>query len=134
MKGSLRSAVIYAGVIDRSDLSAYQARGGLAIGADQTLGYLNKAAFVVAPPYTYGILGRDTARKLGAQQFTLGVYKNFPIHENKESLQFRAELFNPFNHVNLGGIDGTIEDPTFGDISGTANNSREIQFALKLYF
>ena len=68
------------------------------------------------------------------QQFTLGLYKNFPIRENKESIQFRAEFFNAFNHVNLGGIDGTLEDPTFGDISSTANDSREIQFALKVYF
>jgi Carboxypeptidase regulatory-like domain len=105
-----------------------------ASGGDKTLGYINKAAFVVAPPFTYGNLGRNTARNLGAQEFTLGLYKNFPIRENKESLQFRAEFFNAFNHVNLGGIDGTLEDPAFGTIGGTANDSREIQFALKLYF
>jgi hypothetical protein len=103
-------------------------------GSDQTLGYLNKTAYQVAPPYTYGNLGRDSARNLGAQSFTLGLYKNFPIRENKESIQFRAEFFNAFNHVNLGAIDGTLEDPTFGDIGSTANNSRQIQFALKVYF
>ena len=88
-----------------------------ASGADQQIGYLNVAAsFAVSAPYTYGNIGRNTARNLGAQQFTLGLYKNFPIRENKESIQFRAEFFNAFNHVNLGGIDGTLEDPTFGDI------------------
>jgi hypothetical protein len=105
-----------------------------ATGADQTVGYLNPAAFVVAPLYSYGNLGRNTARNLGFQEFELGLYKNFPIREGKESLQFRAEFFNAFNHVNLGGIDGTIEDATFGDIGGTNNNSREIQLALKLRF
>ncbi len=105
-----------------------------ASGADQQIGYLNAASFAVSAPYTYGNIGRNTARNLGAQQFTLGLYKNFPIRENKESIQFRAEFFNAFNHVNLGGIDGTLEDPTFGDISSTANDSREIQFALKVYF
>jgi hypothetical protein len=105
-----------------------------ASGGDQTVGYLNKAAFAVAPAYTYGNLGRNTLRNLGAQEFTLGLYKNFPIRENKESIQFRAEFFNAFNHVNLGGIDGTLEDAAFGTIGGTANDSREIQFALKLYF
>jgi hypothetical protein len=105
-----------------------------ASGADQTIGYLNAAAFQIQPLYTFGNLGRNTARNLGAQNFDLGLYKNFPIRENKESIQFRAEFFNAFNHVNYGGIDGTLEDPTFGDIGGTANNSREIQFALKLYF
>ena len=86
------------------------------------------------PAFTYGNLGRNTARNLGGQDIHLGVYKNFPIRENKESLQFRAEFFNAFNHVNLGGIDGTLEDAAFGTIGGTANDSREIQFALKLYF
>ena len=103
-------------------------------GTDQTTGYLNKAAFATPAPYTYGNLGRNTARNLGEQNFDLGLYKNFPIHENKQSVQFRAEFFNAFNHVNLGGIDGTIEDTTFGSIGGTQNDSREIQFALKLYF
>jgi hypothetical protein len=105
-----------------------------ASGADKSTGYINKAAFVVAPPYTYGNLGRNTARNLGQQEFTLGTYKNFPIRENKESLQFRAEFFNAFNHVNLNDIDGTLEDPSFGAIGSARNYSREIQFALKLYF
>jgi hypothetical protein len=103
-------------------------------GVDQTTGYLNKAAFLTPAPYTYGNLGRNTARQLGMENFDLGLYKNFAIHENKQSIQFRAEFFNAFNHVNLGGIDGTIEDTSFGSIGGTQNNSREIQFALKLYF
>jgi hypothetical protein len=112
-----------------------------AAGTDQTIGYANPAAFVVAAPYTYGNLGRNTARNLGFSNFDLGLYKNFPIHENKQSVQFRAEFFNAFNHTNLGGtgsscggIDGTIEDPTFGSIGCTQNASRQIQLALKLYF
>jgi hypothetical protein len=105
-----------------------------ASGTDQTVGYLNPNAFVVAAEYTYGNLGRNTARNLGMENFDLGLYKNFSIRENKERIQFRAEFFNAFNHVNLGGIDGTIEDPTFGSIGSTQNSSREIQFALKLYF
>jgi len=108
-------------------------------GVDQTTGYLNpnyaaSAALAVPALYTYGTLGRNTTRNLGMENFDLGLYKNFPIHENKQSVQFRAEFFNAFNHVNLGGIDGTIEDTTFGSIGGTQNDSREIQFALKLYF
>ena len=107
-----------------------------AAGADKSAGYLNAAAYEVAPPYTYGNLGRNTARNLGAQEFTLGLYKNFPIRENKESIQFRAEFFNAFNHVNLGGIDGTLENPTFGSIGNVqdGDHSRQIQFALKVYF
>jgi hypothetical protein len=127
---------------ERPDLVSGQAqRTTPGSGADQTIGYVNKAAFYEPPLYTYGDLGRNTARNLGFRNVDFGLYKNFPIRENKESVQFRAEFFNAFNHTNLGGtgsscggIDGTIEDTTFGNIGCTQNNSREIQFALKLYF
>jgi len=123
---------------ERPDLVAGQPqRLSPSSGTDQRLGYLNPAAWVKPALYNYGNLGRNTLRNLGAQEFELGVYKNFPIREGKESFQFRAEFFNAFNHVNLGGIDGTLEDTVsgnFGTIGGTNNNSREIQFALKLHF
>jgi hypothetical protein len=119
----------------RPDLISGQAqRITPASGSDQTIGYLNKDAFVVAPQYTYGNLGRNTARNLGMANFDLGLYKNFPIRENKESIQFRTEFFNAFNHVNLGGIDGTLEDSSFGSIGGVQNSARQVQFAIKIYF
>jgi len=67
------------------------------------------------------------------------LYKNFPIREAKESIQFRVEFFNALNHTNLGNqtdgcFDGTIEDAAFGSISCTHNSARQIQLALKLYF
>jgi hypothetical protein len=54
-------------------------------------------------------------------------------------LQFRAEFFNAFNRPQLGP-DGTITsfDPnqfgTFGTISNTIADNRDIQFGLKLVF
>jgi len=57
------------------------------------------------------------------------------------SVQFRAELFNAFNNVNLGvsangnplGIDNIQSDPTFGQILA-AGDPRIVQFALKILF
>jgi hypothetical protein len=55
-------------------------------------------------------------------------------------LQFRAEFFNAFNRPQLGTPDGTITsfDPnqfgTFGTISNTIADNRDIQFGLKLVF
>ena len=103
-------------------------------GGDKTVGYLDANAFVVPPPFTYGNLGRNSARNLGLRNWDTGLYKSFAIRENKESVQFRAEFFNVLNHVNLGGIDSGVDDPAFGTIGGTQNRSREIQFALKFYF
>jgi hypothetical protein len=55
-------------------------------------------------------------------------------------MDFRAEFFNLFNHPQFylpGGSSG-MQDvnalSSFGVISGTVNNPRVIQFALKLYF
>jgi hypothetical protein len=57
------------------------------------------------------------------------------------NLQFRAEFFNFLNHPQyyLGGIEDTgqqdINSPSsFGVINQTLNNSRDIQFALRLNF
>jgi hypothetical protein len=57
------------------------------------------------------------------------------------SLQFRAEFFNLFNHPHffLPGIADTGEQDintpaTFGTVSQTLNDSRVVQFALKLKF
>ena len=77
--------------------------------------------------------------------------KRFPISESK-NIEFRAEFFNLFNHVNFtnpisnlnaasppgGNIDpdtGQIINPgDFGRIISTSNNPRLIQFALKVNF
>jgi hypothetical protein len=49
------------------------------------------------------------------------------------SLQFRAEFFNAFNHVQFNNPDGSINDSTFGVVS-SAGNPRIGQVAVKLIF
>ncbi len=55
-------------------------------------------------------------------------------------LDFRAELFNVFNHAQfyLPGGSSQMQDvnalSSFGVVSATVNNPRVIQFALKLNF
>jgi len=50
-------------------------------------------------------------------------------------LDFRAELFNLFNHAQFGLPGSDISTPsTFGVINSTVNNPRVMQFALKLNF
>ena len=50
--------------------------------------------------------------------------------------QFRAELFNAFNHVNLGQPTATVDSPTAGQIFSIATLSqmRKWQFGLRLNF
>jgi hypothetical protein len=48
-------------------------------------------------------------------------------------LQFRAEAYNLFNHPNLNIPNRIAFTPNFGSIS-SAQDSRQLQFALKLLF
>jgi hypothetical protein len=110
---------------------------GPAIPASRTWQtYLNTASFQVPAAYTFGDSGRDAYRLGGAQNWDMSIFRDIPLPLNEVShLQFRAEFFNTFNQVVLGGcLDTTQQDPTFGTAGCTRNVSREIQFALKLYF
>jgi Carboxypeptidase regulatory-like domain/TonB dependent receptor len=85
---------------------------------------------------TFGDSGRNTL--LGPKWFDsdLSVIKNFPIREQMR-MQFRAEIYNLFNHANLGNPNGCVDCGTgSGQIFGLANNAsmRKMQFALRFEF
>jgi hypothetical protein len=70
----------------------------------------------------------------GLDQWDFSVHKKVPLTESRY-LQFRAEIFNLFNHTNFSNPDGHFQDgPTaFGKIT-QARDPRLVQFALKFYF
>jgi len=70
------------------------------------------------------------------------LFKKFGFTENKE-LEFRIEVVNLFNHVNLGNPNDFLGDPAnpnanAGTITSTAfggqDLQRNFQFALKFKF
>jgi len=70
----------------------------------------------------------------GLDDWDFGVHKQIPFTESRY-IQFRAEIFNVFNHTNFSNPDGHFSDgPTeFGKIT-SSQNPRQVQFALKFYF
>ena len=94
--------------------------------------WFDTGAFAVPAPFVQGNAGRNYMDGPGYQNFDLGLIKNVRIGENK-LVQFRAELFNAFNHPNFAPPDTTLGVPTFGKISSAAV-AREIQFGLKVQF
>jgi hypothetical protein len=62
----------------------------------------------------------------------LSAFKAFPIDKEAHA-QFRAEVFNIFNNVNMNLPNSTQSSPAFATISG-AGAPRIIQFALRLSF
>ncbi len=70
----------------------------------------------------------------GLTDWDFSVHKKIVLSETKY-VQFRAEIFNVFNHTNYSNPDGGFSDgPTeFGRIT-SAGDPRLVQFALKFFF
>jgi hypothetical protein len=87
----------------------------------------------------FGTLGRNTFRGPAYYDFDFALIKTTPMGHRESGLeradlQFRAELFNLFNVVNMGLPANTILGSGFGVISKTAGTSRQIQFSLKVIY
>lgn len=97
------------------------------------------------PMFTYGNMGRNVLRGPGINNWDISLMKNFVFTESK-SLQFQANFFNAFNHVQFfgptsaeGSIGGSAD---FGQVTTDSTGSsstyyrgpRILQLALKLYF
>ncbi len=94
--------------------------------------WFNTAAFVVPPPGNFGNSGRNILDGPGLVTANVSLVKNTSLSE-RANLQFRTEVFNLFNRVNLNLPDIFLGSPTFGRIL-SAQNPRRIQFGLKLLF
>ena len=102
--------------------------------------WFNTAAF--APPVagSFGTASRMPVHLPGLNQVDFSASKGFRFRESHQ-VQFRAEFFNFFNHVNLGGPGLDIRNPdTFGRVTtttqteGMPGDARVIQFGLKYIF
>ncbi len=60
--------------------------------------------------------------------------KNTAIYQERVKLQFRFEMINAFNRVWFGGLNTSVTNPTYTQLTGQANQPRNIQLGLKLNF
>jgi len=81
----------------------------------------------------FGTSPRNPVVGPGLHTFDLSFSKMFAIREGHQVL-FRSELFNTFNTPQFGQPGGTLGTGTFGRVTGTRSDSRQIQFALKYLF
>jgi hypothetical protein len=95
--------------------------------------WFNTDAFVLQPFGTFGTAGRNSVITPGSVQWDFSLHKEFRVVEN-QALQFRFEAFNFPNHPNWGNPDNSITNSTFGRITSTRTNMREMQVALKYTF
>ncbi len=112
--------------------------------------WFNPCAFaqptvVVKGGKKFGELGNASRAPLSGPDFVntdFSVIKQFALPREGMGLNFRAEIFNLFNHAQFATPNSTSSLGTpdfaspagFGSISATVNNPRLVQFGLKLTF
>ena len=87
----------------------------------------------------FGNLARNVVVGPAFHNTDVSVAKDVPL-SGPASLQLRADVFDLFNHANLGPPGNIVGSPTFGQITrtrlptGEAGSSRQIQLAARLLF
>jgi hypothetical protein len=117
-----------------------------------TIQYVNWSAFTLPPTKDansnllspFGNSARNPSRTPNYFETDLDLNKRFDTPVDRLKVEFRAELYNIFNHTNLylpaSGLSGTLSTPTTlnsptggGAISGTFE-PRIVQFGLKVLY
>src|SRR5262245_6919887 len=108
----------------------------------------DKSYFGTTPTGRVGTSGRNQYYGPGLQNFDFALAKSFPFTEQTR-LQFRADIFNIFNHTNFSNPVNNVSNSNFGKITQTAGSAvatavgttagplggpRLIQLSLRLQF
>jgi Carboxypeptidase regulatory-like domain/TonB dependent receptor len=99
--------------------------------------FANPGAAVKPAAYTDGSAPRvlPNARIPGTDNLTASLFKQYPLRfEEGAKLEVRLEAFNVLNYVQFAAPDSKVGDATFGKITAQANQPRQVQIGLKVYF
>jgi hypothetical protein len=105
--------------------------------SDYGRGVVSRTDFPAPPLGKQGDLGRNTFRGPGYAGTDFSILKNTSVPWlsgiEDANLQFRVEIFNLFNRVNFGTVNGDLASTQFGR-STSALPARNIQLGLRLEF
>jgi hypothetical protein len=103
--------------------------------------YFDIDAFVTPAQYQFGNSGTNILKGPGTVQFDFSAFKHIQLGSNEQRrLQFRTEFFNLFNTPQFNNPNAAVGNVNMGRITSAGSKptlqrtSRQIQFALKLYF
>ena len=101
---------------------------------DQTIDHwFDATAFAEPAANTFGTCTPNSVVGPGSKSMNLSLFRSIPW--NGRRIELRVESFNTFNWVNYGRPGQSVSNPaTFGRISTTQGDPRELQFAVKFYF
>jgi hypothetical protein len=102
--------------------------------------WINPKAFSVPAIDTWGTAGTDIARGPGLLQIDTAISRRINLTE-RTNLTLRMEVFNVFNHPQLGNPNVNFSSPLFGQITSVSNTTpigtgtaRSVQFAARFSF
>jgi hypothetical protein len=75
------------------------------------------SCFVIPPTGYFGNAGRDVIYGPGVNNWDVGFQKFFPLGSEHRRLEFRAEMFNAFNHAQFGLPNGVTGGANFGRVA-----------------
>jgi hypothetical protein len=92
-----------------------------------------KCIFQQQSDSAFGSVHPGSLRGPSFQNIDMSLAKTITLwHE--QSLNFRSDFFNAFNIADYGAPDSGMTDGNFGQITGTVNGNRSIDFSLKYAF
>jgi hypothetical protein len=95
--------------------------------------WFDTSKVVSQPVGTFGNCATGVIRVPGENNVDISAIKNTVFHD-RYRVEFRGEFFNAFNHASFGNPNTTVGSASFGTITSTRTNNRQIQFGLKFYW
>ncbi len=95
--------------------------------------WFNTSAFVINAPYTYGTASRNTIIGPGLVQLDMSLMKSI-VFGDRVATQLRWDVFNAANHPIQGLPNATLNSASYGQISNTAVDNREMQVSMRIVF
>jgi hypothetical protein len=131
---------------DRASIAGPALTGNETVVGHSVAQYLNQSSFAVPASGSYGNLGRNQIIGPGFGDVDLSLIKNTPLYKERVRAQFRVEMFNVFNRVNLaqplnnmgyGGLFGASTSTigvSYGAPGIGSGEPYNTQLALKIIF
>ena len=125
------------GTVNGNNIERPNTAGDPNSGPKTTAQWFNKSAFTLpvgtaAAPFVFGNTPRNNVIGPGLTELDLSLQKEGTLRENLK-MQFRFDVFNALNHPNLN-LPGRIFGNSNFDVIQSAQDPRELQFAVKLMF
>jgi hypothetical protein len=95
--------------------------------------WFNKDAYARPANGTFGNAPRNNMYGPGQYQWDIALFKNVAV-KNRQSFQFRMEVFNFLNHPNLNNPSTDPTSASFGRITSKDGSRRDIQLSLRYLF